>query len=336
MNGDMNHQTVVVTGGAGFIGSHLVDLQLESGANVCVIDNLSYGRRSFLPPEGPNFHFFNGDILDENPLEEVLTRFKPNTLYHLAAIHHIPTCERKPDLALRVNVEGTQRLLSRLRETESLQRIVFASSGAVYDTLDGPLSEETRVVPHDIYAVSKATGEHLMRLHAKRTGATCIVARLFNALGARETNAHIVPDMLEQVLAGRRTIELGNLEPKRSYIHVADAAAGLSALGSFPIAEGFQVFNVGSEENYSVAELVALLSEALGEELVSSQVPERTRRVDRPTQQADIGKIRSVAQWGPMRTVRMALAEALKEAFAGREERVVGEMGCSGRPLRAG
>jgi UDP-glucose 4-epimerase len=152
------------------------------------------------------------------------------------------------------------------------------------------------------------------------SGVTCIAARLFNAVGARETNAHIVPDILGQVMAGRRTIELGNLEPKRSYIHVADAASGLFALGSSAGIEGFNVFNVGSEENCSVAELLALLSEALGEELVPMQVPERTRRVDRATQQADIGKIRSTIEWGPVRTIRMALAEALKEAFEARAE----------------
>lgn len=189
-------QRVLVTAGAGFIASHLVDVLLTREDPVCVIDNLSYGRRQFLPGERAKFRFVEGDILDLDLVLQVLSDVRPTLVYHLAAIAHIPTCESRPLLALRVNVEGTQSVLTAVSITSGVQRIVFASSGAVYDILDGPLTEDSAVVPYDIYGASKVAGEHLVRINAKRTGVRGIVARLFNAVGPRETNPHLVPDVL--------------------------------------------------------------------------------------------------------------------------------------------
>ena len=307
-------QRVLVTGGAGFIGSHLVDVLLAHEHPVCVIDNLSYGRRQFLPGESAKFRFVEADILDLDLVVQVLNDFRPTLVYHLAAIHHIPTCESRPLLALRVNVEGTQSVLTAVSKTWGVQRIVFASSGVVYDILDGPLTEDSMVVPYDIYGASKVAGEHLVRINAKRTGVQGVVARLFNAVGPRETNPHLVPDILAQVVRGERNVQLGNLEPRRSFIHVEDAAEALYALGQANLATEYEIFNVGTEEEHSVRDILGLLSDLLGFALTPVQAHEKMRKVDRPRQKADVSRIWQEVRWRPQRSLRMALEDALEEA----------------------
>jgi UDP-glucose 4-epimerase len=307
-------QRAVVTGGAGFIGSHLVELLRSAGHVVSVVDDLSYGKRRFLPDGDEELHFLNSDILDVEGLKEYFAHFDPHIIYHLAAIHHIPTCEAVPEHALKVNVEGTQSVLSASRKAPSLRRIIFASSGAVYDVLDEPLTESSAVLPRDVYGVSKVCGEQLLRLHAAKMNHPCTVARIFNAVGPRETNAHLVPDILAQIKNGSRRIQLGNLEPSRTYVHVSDIAAGLVAIGAYEQIAMFDVFNVGSRENLTVRDLVTAIAGLLGQELFPVQASDRMRKVDRLTQQASIDKITSQTGWVPRRSIVEALEEAMAEA----------------------
>ena len=145
----------LVTGGAGFIGSHLVDLLLADGQRVAVLDNFSYGKRAYLPINHSNLTVFTGDLLDTAFVRSVFEAFRPEIVYHLAAIHHIPTCERQPAIALRTNVEGSEILFDHARAF-NVTTVVFASSGAVYEILDGQLQEDSSAaVPHDIYSISK-------------------------------------------------------------------------------------------------------------------------------------------------------------------------------------
>jgi UDP-glucose 4-epimerase len=307
-------QHVLLTGGAGFIGSHLVNILLAAKHNVCVVDNLSYGKRRFLPEDGLNFRFVHGDILDFDMLFKLFGDFRPSLVYHLAAISHIPTCESHPLHALRVNVEGTQSTLKATSMTTSVQRLVFASSGAVYDFLDEPLAEDSPVVPHDVYGASKVAGEQLVRITVEKTGLQSIVARIFNTVGPRETNAHLVRDILAQVIRGERCIRLGNLKPRRSFIHVKDVAEALFALGKASPVSAYEVLNVGIEQDYSVEEVVALLSELLGYQLQAVREEERVRQIDRPSQKAAIRGIRQRIGWSPKRSLRIALQDMLEEA----------------------
>lgn len=307
-------QRVVVTGGAGFIGSHLVDVLLEHKHSVFVMDNLSYGKRQFLPVVNKNLQFAQVDILNLPVLKKVFADFQPTLLYHLAAIHHIPTCETQPLLALRVNVQGTQSILMVAAQTQSLRRIVFASSGAVYETLDEPLTETSPVVPHDIYATSKVAGEHLLEIATRKAGLQGIVSRLFNAVGPRETNPHLVPEILTQVSKGERHVQIGNLKPRRNYMDVRDAAEALYILGQAELPVQYDVFNVASEQEYSVQEILDLLSDLLGYRLIPAQSAGKIRKIDRPSQKADISKIRQQLAWQPQRSLRDSLRDVLKEA----------------------
>ncbi len=305
--------SVLLIGGAGFIGSHLADLCLERGHSVCVYDDFSTGRREFLPAS-VNLQVLEGDILDTELLSDAVATAKPETVYHLAAIHHIPTCERIPERALRVNVEGTQSVLTACSRNHAPERIIFASTGALYDpALIGPLDETSRTLALDVYSVSKMAGEQLVRHHVSKGIGRAVIARLFNAVGRRETNPHLVPDLVAQLARGTRTIRVGNLHPRRDYIHVADAAAGLYALSCAPGNHRIDVFNVGTGCEHSVQGLLDAFSLAIGEPLEVVSDPELRRSVDRASQLADCSRLQRVCGWRAARTLEDALSEVWRE-----------------------
>lgn len=304
-------KSVVVTGGAGFIGSHLVDLLLNAGYTVTVLDNFTYGKRSFLDYNHASLTIAEADITNADAVRHVINQANPEIIYHLAALHHIPTCENNPDEALRINIEGTQNILNTAAQLTNLQRIVFASSGAVYDIIDSPLLEDqTATVPYDIYSVSKLSGEYLMRLWANKFGKQALVARIFNTIGGRETNAHLVPEIVQQLLDGKKTIELGNLEPKRSYIDVRDTSAGLFVLGSCNHSKSFDVVNLGREDEFNVREIVDMLQVAHSNPISIVQSAARMRKVDRIKQLASMSKMKSITGWQPEYSVLQGIQYA--------------------------
>jgi len=305
---------VLIIGGAGFIGSHLVRLCLERKCQVWVYDDFSTGRKEFLPNDSA-LHVVEGDILNTKCLSNTIGESNTDTLYHLAAIHHIPTCEKRPERALRVNIEGTQSVLSACAQ-DLVPRIIFTSTGALYDPAStGPLVETSPVEPQDVYALSKLAGEQLVQYHVSRRGGQGIVARLFNTVGRRETNPHVVPAIMAQLAAGSRLIKLGNLHTRRDYVHVEDVADALFILGSMSVEQSLDIFNIGSGQEYSVAELVDLCSRVIGEPIKITTAAERRRKVDRPSQLADLAKIQQATGWKPKRKLEQALCEIWEEAL---------------------
>lgn len=307
-------QRSFIIGGAGFIGSHLVDVCLEQGCPVWVYDNFSTGRKSFLP-NVPELRVVEGDILDTKQLSETIQQFDPDVVYHLAAIHHIPTCEKIPEQALNVNIVGTESVLNACAESR-VPRVLFTSTGALYDpTITGPLAETAPVKAFDIYSISKLTCEYLLEYYVEKKERKAIVARLFNNVGRRETNSHLIPAIVAQLAAGNRQIRLGNLSPRRDYIHVEDVAEALFALGTMEMQQPFDIFNVGTGIERSVQELVDLFADVIGEPLEVISAPELQRKVDRPTQQADPTKLQRTTGWKPTRSLRKALDEIWQESL---------------------
>lgn len=307
-----NRRNILVIGGAGFIGSHLVDLCIKKGYNTFVYDNFSTGKMHHLKGV-PYDNIIVGDILDAECLSRAIEISCPATIFHLAAIHHIPTCEKQPKKAFRVNIEGTLKILELAKGVE---RFVFASTGALYDPANrGPLSEESPLNPIDIYGISKMTCENLLKYFSLKDNIGVISARLFNSVGRRETNRHLIPDIVDQLIEGKREILLGNLTPLRDYIHVEDVAEALLLLGEIETSSKWDVFNVGTGVEHSVVDLVSIFSEVIGEEIKVVSVPELRRRIDRPTQKADITKLSSITGFLPKRTLKTAVKEVWDEAL---------------------
>jgi UDP-glucose 4-epimerase len=294
---------VLVTGAAGFIGSALCRRLRALGHRVVGYDDLSRGRRAYLPG---GVDLVEGDIRDGGHMRATIARTRPDWLVHLAAMHFIPDCVARPAETLEVNVEGTRRVLESCRGSR-VQRLIFASTAAVYAPGDGPCVEDvTPLGPLEVYGESKLAAERLVESFHAATGMPVAVLRLFNAIGRNETNPHVVPHIFES-LQRSDAIELGNTAPRRDYIDTRDIADAVVAVaGSL---EGHQVVNVGTGAAYSVDDVVERLRAILGRRITVVQEPSRVRATERMVLLADIGRIRRAAQWAP----RIPLEETLRD-----------------------
>jgi UDP-glucose 4-epimerase len=253
-----------------------------------------------------------GDVRDEQLLRDTLRRHRPAAAVHLAALHYIPYCDAHPVDTLDVNVVGTQALLEACRETP-VDRLVLASSAAVYAVSPEPHDEEARIAPLDVYGLSKRFGEEQVAAFHRQTGTPCVVARLFNVFGRGETNPHVIPEILRQLREHPDALHLGNLDARRDYVHVTDVATAIRAFLDSD-ADGCRTYNVGTGVSSSVAEIVRALEAALGHALRIEQSPDKLRPVDRPNLQADNARIRAAFGWAPRVTLADGLRDLLDEA----------------------
>ena len=303
----MRATRVLVTGGAGFIGRRVCRRLADEGRAVAIADSLYVG----LPmPADERLLRREVDNRDKEGLGALMTEFKPDTVVHLAAIHHIPTCERERALALDVNIVGSETVLD-LAERHGVESLVLASSGAVYDWTDGPLNETSSPLrPRDNYALCKSANETQVRFWAERTGARARLARIFNTIGHDDPNAHLVPDVLNQLHRARAeaVIQLGNLTPRRDYIHVDDTAEAIAAIAADPADQQLDIFNIGSGVEATVEALVQKIGREMGVKVRIEQDPARVRRVDRGSQLADVAHIRRRLGWSAKKDLDQTLA----------------------------
>jgi UDP-glucose 4-epimerase len=254
---------VAVTGGAGFIGSHTVELLLAQGHDVLVIDNLATGSRANLaaavePPE-----FADLDLRDLRGCRGLLARWQPDAVLHLAAVASVPRSISEPALVHDVNLNGTLSALEAARRC-GVRRFVFAGSAAVYG-LDPPLpaGELDPVVPGSPYAAQKAAAELLLRGYRATWGIETVVLRLFNVFGERQrpdSGYSGVISIFAEALRrhGYATIS-GDGEQTRDFIHVRDAARALSAAVTVPD-PGPEPINVARGAALSIRELYRLIA----------------------------------------------------------------------------
>jgi len=232
-----------------------------------------------------------------------------NCPVHLAAMHFVPECNENPERTFDINVMGTRNLLSAARTLDNLESFVYASSAAVYPPKATPLAETETPGPLDVYGRTKLVGEDLVDLFHRDTGVDTVSARLFNVFGPRETNPHLIPEIVEQIASSSR-IELGNLAPKRDYVHVTDVARALHRMLDV---EGQRTYNVGTGEAHSVRRVAELATNAVTEEFSVEQSQDRVRESDRKNLQADIDRIRGELRWEPRVSLESGLEALLTD-----------------------
>jgi UDP-glucose 4-epimerase len=277
----------LVTGGAGFIGCAVIDKLQREGDEIFVIDNLSFGKREFINIS--NTHFIQADILDAQTIDKIFNAVRPDRVIHLAAVHFIPYCNQHPFESSNINIRGTIHVLDACKKYQ-VQKVFFASTAAVYPIYDEAVSENHPTGPMDIYGLSKLTGEHLCNEFHLQTGVPVIICRFFNAFGPNETNPHLIPEIQNQINAGLRKIKLGNLTPKRDFIHTSDMANAV---------QGIDIYNLGRGIEYSVTEIVDAFSRQLGEKIEIEVDESRVRKVERMHLLADVSKLKSTG-WQPL------------------------------------
>jgi UDP-glucose 4-epimerase len=299
---------ILITGGNGYVGRTLTRL-LYGEHEVTVLDSIRYGEVRFREDELDRFSLVVGDITDAEATTAAVTAAQPDVIVHLAAIHYIPECEAEPVLTTSTNVTGTVSILAAAPKG---CRVVFASSGAVYRPDVEAHDEITSAVgPADVYGWSKLQGEQWVRHFAEDRGIAGVVVRLFNAVGPGETNPHLFPEVVAQLKAGRRTLQLGNLTSRRDYIHVGDIADGFAACALEGTVEAGSVVtvNLGTSQDHSAEEILEMVRAASGIDFVVEQDAARLRPVDRPMLRARIDRIHEAFGWSPSRNVPLAIAE---------------------------
>jgi UDP-glucose 4-epimerase len=288
----MNYE-YLVTGGLGFIGNELVR-QLKKESSVAVLDN-----RNRVAPHIDDLRdvpVHDVDLTDHQKVAAALRELKPRVVFHLAAIHYIPECNANPERTLRTNVEATLGLL-RACSAVKVKHFLFASSGAVYADSPEPLSESAPVVPVDIYGWSKLQAEQLCTWHSMMEELPVTLCRLFNNYGPRETNAHIIPEVITQLKSGSQ-LQLGNITTRRDYIHTSDTARAFRLLAAkAPQAGEPRVVNVASGQHASVEELIQIMGELLGRKIEVIRDQNRFRKADKQVQVADMRQLASMTGW---------------------------------------
>ena len=298
----------MITGGGGFVGRVLVR-SLYNDHDVCVVDTMLMGLERFNASEFALFRLEQVDICERPRVQAIIADFRPEVMIHLAAIHYIPLCEQEPGAAIQTNVVGTANLLAACpREC----RFVFASSGAVYSPSDDPHEEQHSAIgPRDVYGFSKLHGEQFVRYFSETAHLPAAIVRLFNVVGPGETNPHLLPEIVAQMKAGHSSVKLGNLWPKRDYIHVRDAAAGFAAVALKGVVEPGQTVtvNLGTSRQFSVEEIIDRLRRLSGQPFTVERDPGRVRAVDRPYLGAAIGEIARRFGWTPQHDIDSAVAD---------------------------
>jgi UDP-glucose 4-epimerase len=249
----------LVTGGSGFIGSHLTDALIARGDEVAVVDDLSTGRRENLSSAidaGAELHV--EDITDEHAMTRVFEQARPEAVFHLAAQAQVSRSVNDPVSDLRVNVEGTIRLLELARRFET-GRIVFASTGgAIYGEGEGrrlPLDEDAELGPFSPYGQSKMAAELYLDLYRRLYGISSIALRLSNVYGPRQDpygEAGVIAIYSAALQSETQPIVFGTGEQTRDFIYVDDVVLGFMAAAA---ADAVGVFNIGTGRETSVLEL---------------------------------------------------------------------------------
>ena len=252
---------VLVTGGAGFIGSHIVDRLILDGHEVVVLDDLSTGSLDNVNPEAT---FVKLSILDAG-LWEVFERERFAAVIHLAAQTLVSASLENPDNDARVNVLGTLQVLEGCRRT-GVERIVFASSAAVYgDVSMLPVPEDAPKGPTSFYGLSKLTAEHYIQMYHELYGLHFLILRYANVYGERQGDrgeGGVVSIFVRKGFNGEPLTVFGDGEQTRDFVYVGDiAAANLQAI---KCAEPDRILNIGTQTETTVNELAALLAEVAG------------------------------------------------------------------------
>lgn len=253
------NRKVLVTGGAGFIGSRLVKELVASGASVTVIDNLSSGRVSNLRSVLHKISFIRLDLKNKEKVESVLG-LDFFVIFHLAAVSSVPWAERKPDLCQQTNVDAMQLVLDTLRAKSFKPIIVFSSSSSVYGERGEPSCENDPTNPASVYAKSKLRGEELLRQYSQDSGAPSFILRYYNVFSEDEDKREpSVFALFKKSLQENLPVNIfGTGEQVRDYVDlgkVVEATMKLPTCGLY----GSHVFNVASGRAISVLDLLEQL-----------------------------------------------------------------------------
>ena len=250
---------IILTGGAGFIGSWVCEAYISEGHEVLVIDNLSTGSEDNIPPEA---EFIECDVRDCTGLEKAFRQFRPEVVNHHAAQINVRDSVEDPSLDAEINISGSLNVLSLCVEHKTEKFIFSSTGGALYGEPEKlPADESTPALPLSPYGISKLATENYVRYHSKNHGFGHVILRYANVYGERqnpEGEAGVIGIFCENILSGKLCLIFGDGEQTRDYVHVSDVSRA-NLLAANLKEEG--TFNIGTSVESSVNDIAQILGE---------------------------------------------------------------------------
>lgn len=307
-----NLSKVVVTGGAGFIGSHVVAKLLSDGYQVFVIDNLRSGRREYVPLQA-NFLELDLARADESAVFEVIRDYSPDAVIHLAAIHYIPQCIANPSETFLANVRSTDVLARALRGIHT-KKLIAASTADIYPVANRAHVESEAPAPANPYGLSKFLLEEIIAGAARSNpNLSSVALRLFNVYGPGDTNPHVIPRVVELLRSSAPEIRVGATQTTRDFIHIDDVVQAICTTlerDSGP----YNVFNVGTGHATPIWQVLRILMQAADDHRQVIEDKNLLRKYDRPFLTSDVTKIRQTLNWRPMIAIEQGLTRLVQQS----------------------
>lgn len=290
----LNQKQILVTGGAGFIGSEVVRQLYETGAKVTVLDNFTSGKPQYL--NGLKIEIVRGDICDKWAVVKALK--DQEMVIHLAALPFIPDCYVNPGAFFQVNAIGTMDLMWNSIQSESVEKFVHISSSEVYGSAKYiPMDENHLTLPQSTYAASKLAADRAVFTLHKEHDFPAVIIRPFNSYGPRITQPYIVPEIITQLLRGDRVC-LGNVESSRDFTYVGDTAKGIILALTEEKAIG-ETINICSGSDIKIGDLACLIARLMGKNIQLEQDESRFRPYDVERLLGDYTKAKKLLRWEP-------------------------------------
>lgn len=312
----------LITGGAGFIGSHLADALVGRGHEVTVLDNLSTGRQGNLEHSEARLRMVHGSVLDSLLVDDLVA--ETDVVVHLAAAVGVDLIMSRSLHSLITNIRGAETILEAAHRYR--RKVMMASSSEIYGkNASGPFKEDddrilgSPKISRWAYSTSKAVDEILSYAYYREKGLPTTVVRLFNTVGPRQTGAYgmVLPRLVGQALAGEPLTVFGDGGQSRCFCHVLDVVAALLALLESSSAEG-EVFNVGSTEEVTILELAERVLRVTGSssdiKLVPYSEAYQEGFEDMRRRRPDISKIERATGWRPERDLDAIIADVAADA----------------------
>ncbi|SES41246.1 SDR family NAD(P)-dependent oxidoreductase [Salipaludibacillus aurantiacus] len=301
---------VLVTGGAGFIGSHVTDFLIDEGTHVVILDNLSSGDLKNIN-KSMHVTFIEGDVRDTKAVQDTFERHPEiGAVVHMAAQSKVGPSIENPHEDLAINVSGTLNLLEEARK-KNVKTFVYASSAAVYGHVDNlPVTEETPTRPLSPYGVSKLSAEEYVKAYSRLYDMNVAALRFANVYGPRQsaaTEAGVITIFIERLLAGEQPVIQGDGQQTRDFIYVEDVARAVMKVLEDPAKNKGAVFNVSSETSTSVEELLRKICGALNVPFTPDYTEERPGDIKHSYLSRE--KLSNALDWTPLTPLEDGLAK---------------------------
>ena len=305
---NLREKRVLVTGGAGFIGSETVKQLLENKNLVTVLDNFSSGKKQYLP-KNKNLKIIKGDIQDEEISKKAVK--DQEIVINLAALPFIPDSYYYPTDFFKVNTIGSVNMILQSVKSKTVDVFIQISTSEVYgSTQYAPMDENHPTAPHSTYAVSKLAADRAAFTLHKENGFPTVVIRPFNSYGPKYTEPYIIPEIMNQILGGSTELTLGNVSTSRDFTFVSDTANAIIKSATVKEAIG-EIINVGSGTEITILDLAKKIAKVSKNKIKIKYDESRERPFDVNRLICDNTKAKKLLKWKP----RISMDKGLSITF---------------------